>query len=104
MNIRNQTAAKADGMLPPPGKSLLVLGNMSQSAIQVTIAGKSYTVKPSDGSDPKDAPKVVVDHGTTKIQFRSSDGKNSNLEARTETGSTWGVIFDDSFQDTMRLF
>ncbi|MFO0940720.1 MAG: hypothetical protein U0930_08125 [Pirellulales bacterium] len=105
MNTRNQAAAKADGMLPPEGKSLLVLGNMSDANIQVTIAGKAYTVKPSTpGSDPKDAPHVIVAPGKTKIEIKEGNGKTATMEANTDAGTTWGVLYDTSFQDVMRLF
>lgn len=105
INTRNQAAAKADGMLPPDGKALLVLGNMSDANIQVTIAGKAYTVKPSTpGSDPKDAPHVVVAPGKTKIEIKDGSGKTSTMEATADAGTTWGVLYDTSFQDVMRLF
>lgn len=104
MDIRDQGAAKADGMLPPDGKALLVLGNMSEGTIQVSIAGKSYTVKPSNGSNPKDAPQVPVNPGKTKIEIKDASGKTTTMEATAEAGTTWGVLFDTSFQDVMQLF
>lgn len=105
MQTRNLAAAKADAMLPPKGKALLVLGNMSQAVVEMTIAGKAYKVEPSDGRDPKDATKVVVEPGAVKIRIvAEKGGKPYDMEVKATADSTWGVLFDTSFQDVLQLF
>jgi hypothetical protein len=105
IQTRDLAAAKADAMLPPKGKTLLVLGNMSQAVVEMTIAGKTYKVEPSDGRDPKDATKVVVEPGAVKIRIvAEKGGKPYDMEVRATADSTWGVLFDTSFQDVLRLF
>lgn len=105
MQTRDLAAAKADAMLPPPGKALLVLGNMTDAAVEMSIGGKTYSVKPSDGGNPKDATKVVVEPGAVKVRVvAEKGGKKFDIEVEATADSTWGVLFDTSFQDTMRLF
>jgi hypothetical protein len=105
IQTRDLAAAKADAMLPPKGKALLVLGNMSQVVVEMTIAGKAYKVEPSDGRDPKDATKVVVEPGAVKIRIvAEKGGKPYDMEVKATADSTWGVLFDTSFQDVLRLF
>ena len=105
MQIRNAAAAKEDGMLPPAGKAMLVLGNLTDAMVQMTIDGKSYEVAPSDRRDPKDATKVIVEPGSHSIQVTVEKGsKKIDMEADAAANSTWGVLFDTSFQDVLRLF
>ena len=105
IQTRDLAAAKADAMLPPPGKALLVLGNMTDAAVEMSIGGKTYSVKPSDGGNPKDATKVVVEPGAVKVRVvAEKGGKKFDMEVDATADSTWGVLFDTTFQDTMRLF
>ncbi len=105
MQTRDKGTAKTDGMLPPDGKGMLVLGNMSDATVQMSIGGKSYRVAPSMGNDPKNATKVVVEPGTVKVQVTVEKGNQKfNLEGNVVPNSTWGVLFDTSFQDILRLY
>lgn len=105
LQTRDLASAKADAMLPPKGKVLLALGNMSKMPVEMTIAGKTYKVEPSDGSDPKDATKVVVEPGNVKIRVvAEKGGKPYEMEVDASGDATYGVLFDTSFQDVLRLF
>lgn len=105
LQTRDLATAKADAMLPPKGKVLLALGNMSKAPVEMTIGGKTYKVEPSDGSDPKDATKVVVEPGNVKIRVvAEKGGKPYDMEVDASGDSTYGVLFDTSFQDVLRLF
>ncbi len=105
ISLRNSAAAKADAMIPPAGKAMLLLGNMSEADIQMTIGGKTHSVKPSMGSDPKDATRVIVEPGKVKIEVKSTgSAKTTTMNADVVAGSTWGVIFDTDFQDVLRMY
>ena len=105
IHARNFAAAKADAMLPPAGKAMLVLGNLSDAKVQMTIAGKGYEVSPSEGQNPKDATKVIVEPGSVKIQVTvENSSKKFDMTVDPSANSTWGVLFDTSFQDVLRLF
>ena len=104
LHVRDIGAAKTDGMLPPPGKAMLVLGNMSELVVKMTIGGKEYIAPPSDNRDPKGATKVVVDPGMIKVRVSDEKGgKTYDLEADVTANTTWGVLFDTSFQDVLQL-
>lgn len=105
LQTRDLAAAKADAMLPPKGKTLLALGNMSQVDVEMIIGGKTYKVEPSEGRDPKDATKVVVEPGNVKIRVVvEKGGKPIDMEVNASGDATYGVLFDTSFQDVLRLF
>ena len=105
ISLRNSAAAKADAMIPPTGKAMLLLGNMSEADIQMTIGGKTHSVKPSMGSDPKDATRVIVEPGKVKIEVKSTgSAKTTTMNADVVAGSTWGVIFATDFQDVLRMY
>ncbi len=105
ISLRNSAAAKADAMIPPAGKAMLLLGNMSEADIQMTIGGKTHSVKPSMGSDPKDATRVIVEPGKVKIEVKSTgSAKTTTMNAEVIAGSTWGVIYDTDFQDVLRMY
>jgi hypothetical protein len=105
LRTRDLAAAKSDAMLPPQGKTLLALANMSQMDVEMTIDGKAYTVEPSEGRDPKDATKVVVEPGNIKIRVTAEkNGKPIDMEVNAIADATYGVLFDASFQDVLRLF
>lgn len=105
ISLRNSAAAKADAMIPPAGKALLLLGNMSEVDIQMTIGGKTHRVKPSMGNDPKDATRVIVEPGKVKIEVKSTgSAKTTAMNADVVAGSTWGVIYDTDFQDVLRMY
>lgn len=106
LTVRNGVAAKADNMIPAAGKGMAMLGNLSDETIEVTVAGKVYTLNPGAGSaGPKDATRVMVDPGTCKIQFKSKKtGKVVTKSAEIPAGTTWGVLYDTGFQDVMRFF
>jgi hypothetical protein len=106
MVIRNGVAAQADGMIPAAGKGMLVMGNLSEEAIEVTVAGKTVAVAPGLGaSNPKDAPRLTIEPGPCKIQFKSKvTGKSITKDATIPAGTTWGALYDSSFQELMRLF
>ncbi len=105
LQIRDLMAAKVDEMLPPAGKAMLVLGNMSDSKVQMTIAGNIYQVSPSEGQKPKDATKVIVEPGSVNIQVTIGTGSQKfDMKVDATADSTWGVMFDKNFQDVLRLF
>lgn len=105
MQVRDVAAARADMMVPPSGKAMLVLGNMSDSNVVMSIGGKSYRVAPSKPSDPTSATRVVVEPGAIKVQVKVESGnKTFDMDANVTANSTWGVLFDLDFRDVLRLF
>ena len=105
MQVRNAGAAKEEGMLPPVGKAMLVLGNLTDAKVQMTIDGKAYQVAPSDRRDPKDATKVIVEPGSHSVQVTVEKGSQKiDMKVDAVANSTWGVLFDTSFHDVLRLF
>ncbi|MEQ1827139.1 MAG: hypothetical protein ABL921_14385 [Pirellula sp.] len=104
--VRDGVAAKADGMIPPAGKGMALLGNLSDDTIEVSVAGKIYTLNPGSGAtNPKDAMRITLEPGTCKIQFKSKkSGKSVTTDANIAAGTTWGVLYDSDFQDVMRFF
>jgi hypothetical protein len=104
--VRNGVAAKADGMIPATGKGLIVLGNMSDETVDVTIEGKTISLNPGAGAaSPKDAMKVPCEPGTCKIEFKSKkSGKSVRKTTEVAPGTSWGALYDTDFQNVIRLF
>lgn len=93
--VRDAKAAKAEGMLPPSGKVLLVFGNAGEADVEITVAGKKHSLKAGQGAqNPKDALRVEVASGKHKVEWRlKSGGQTATEEIDVEKDSTWGLIY-----------
>lgn len=106
LSVRNDSAARADNMIPAAGKALAVLGNMSNDPIEVTIGTNKHQLKAGQGaSDPKDSLRVTLNPGSYQVQWRNTkSGKTSSGTLAVGAGTTWGVLYDIDFQDFMRVY
>lgn len=93
LNSSNDGKAKADGVLPEPGKGRIVLGNASTEAVVIAIGKKEYSLKAGQGeADPKDALNYSVAPGkyTLTIKFPGKPPQKETLEI--SAGTTWGLF------------
>ncbi len=106
LSVRDDAAARADNVIPAAGKCLGLLGNMSTDAIEVTIGSTKYALKPEQGAgDPKTALRVAMSPGTYPVTWRNTKtGKSASTSLAITAGTTWGVIYDNDFQDVMRIY
>ena len=90
---RDAQAAKAAGLLPPPGKARLVVGNDSDTAVTVTINKSDYNVAAGAGAkDPKTGLNWELAPGKYTIEVKPQGGKVQAEELTISADEIWGVI------------
>ena len=95
--LRDEAAAKQDGMLPVAGKGKLILGNASDHDVVITIGKTDYPVKAGVGAeDPTKAIKYDVPPGKYSITIKVPGESPQQESLQIETGTTWGVIVTPS--------
>jgi hypothetical protein len=89
---RYSAKAKAAGILPPPKKSRIMLGNASEKPATIVINGKEYKVAAGVGAkDPKTAISLDVEPGKYQVSLKPR-GSDEPSELVMNQGETWGVI------------
>ena len=105
LTFKNNAAAKADKMIATQGKGLVLLGNLSQEVLEVSLAGKKFVLNAEQGAkDPKDSMRVELAPGSYKVEWKSKGGKSWTETLELAENTTWGAIYDDGFQAVMRLY
>jgi hypothetical protein len=92
LSSRDAQAAKAAGMLPPPGKGRLLIGNASDEAVTITVNKKDYSVAAGAGAqDPQTGINWEVAPGKYTVEVKLG-GKVQTEVLTVGADETWGVI------------
>ena len=96
-NLRDADAAKADGMLPLPGKAKLILANASDKDVVITIGKNDYQVKAGVGADdPTKAINYDVAAGKYSLTIKVPRESPQKESLVIEVGTSWGLIITPS--------
>lgn len=92
LTLLREAKARADGILPPPGRAMLVFGNIEEAAVTFRIGQQTLKVGAGVGSQDPNGPKLVVAPGrhTVTIQFGRQSPKSETVEV--EAGRAWGLL------------
>jgi len=105
LTVQNNAAAKADKMAATPGKGLVLMGNLSQEVVEVSLAGKKFVLNAEQGAkDPKDSTRVELAPGSYKVEWKSKSGKTATELIELTENTTWGALYDSGFQTVLRLY
>jgi hypothetical protein len=94
LNLRKDGEAKAAGVVPPPGKARVYLGNMTERPVVFVLDRKKYNVKKESTSDNsmKDAPFADLPPGKHAFTLTLSAQKPVNDTFEIGPDETWGLI------------
>ncbi len=103
--VQNRAAAKADKVIASAGKGLVMMGNLSEESVEVSVAGKKFVLKPGEGAkDPKDSMRVELAPGSYTVEWKSKSGKSATESLELTENTTWGVLYDADLQMVMRIY
>jgi len=91
--LLDDAKAKADGMLPEPGKGRIVLVNGHTQEVVIMIGKQRYPLKAGQGTrNPSSALNYTVAPGKYELQIVPT-GQTAKAESlEIAAGTTWGVI------------
>jgi hypothetical protein len=90
---RDIALARREGILPEPGKGRLVLGNANNVAVNFSVNGANYSLKPGQGAkDYKQALNYSVAPGTYTVILKTPGQRPKTEKIKLTEGSAWGVI------------
>ena len=91
--LLDDAKAKADGMLPEPGKGRIVLVNGHAQDVVIMIGKQRYPLKAGQGTtNPKSALNYTVAPGKYDLQVIASGQAPKAESLEIPAGTTWGVI------------
>ena len=91
--LLDDAKAKADGMLPEPGKGRIVLVNGHTQDVVIMIGKQRYPLKAGQGTtNPKSALNYTVAPGKYDLQIIASGQAPKAESLEIPAGTTWGVI------------
>lgn len=94
VSVRSEGEAKAAGIVPPPGKARVYLGNMTDGPVVFILDQKKYDVKKQSTNDKsmKDAPFADLPPGKHSFTLTLSGQKPAKDTFEIGPDETWGLI------------
>jgi hypothetical protein len=94
ITTKNPTAAQEAGVLPPAGKARLILGNINEETVTVTLDGKAYQVEPEAGMGDTLEGLTMVDlaPGTYTVEVEIPGAGEFSEEVELKADEAWGVM------------
>jgi hypothetical protein len=89
----NKELADQHGIVPKPGRALLMLGNAHEKGVVITVGQKDYRVDAGTGAnDPRQTLKVDLAPGKHALSIKIPGLDEQTEELEIEAGTAWGVI------------
>lgn len=102
--VRHPEAAAKAGILPATGKVRLLLGNMGDTDVSVTIAGKTIKVGAGVGSPKKpDGPTLDVAPGAHRIVIKAAGSPAQETKLTVAANDSWGIMVGPGGRDIVPL-
>jgi len=79
-------------VLPKPGQSKLLFGNMMPAAAVVTINNKTVKVGAGVGAKAPDGPTLDLPPGKYKFSFKAGNAPAQSDEIEIAADETWGIL------------
>lgn len=93
LDVRYPQRVQSAGLMPPPNKGCLVLGNASDAATTLSINGQSYKLPAGHGAeDPKQGTLLHLLPGKYTLKCTLPGQQESVEEIVVQVGQTWGAI------------
>ena len=94
LSVRKDGEAKAAGIVPPPGKARVYLGNMTDGPVVFVLDRKKYSVKKESTNDKsmKEAPFADLPPGKHAFTLTVSGQKPIKDTFEIGPDETWGLI------------
>ncbi|QUS37436.1 hypothetical protein RPMA_00025 [Tardiphaga alba] len=101
---RHPDAATKAGILPAKGKVRLLLGNMGDAEVAVTINGKTIKVGAGVGG-PKNpsGPTMEVAPGVHRITLKPASGGTHDAKITVAANDSWGVMVGPDGRDILPI-
>jgi hypothetical protein len=96
--------AEARGLMPKPGKAMLVMSNAMEEPVSVTLAGKTYKLVPLAGTTGPDGPLVEVAPGTQKTSLKIGKRPGIDETFDVKAGEIWGLMFGEGGTLPLQLY
>jgi hypothetical protein len=90
--VKNPDAADKAGVLPKPGQSLVLLGNINSAMETVMFDNKAYKVAPGAGTKGPDGPRIDLAPGKHKYSVKRPGRPAQTEELEIGEGDTWGLM------------
>lgn len=93
--VRNQKKAQASGLMPRAGQVRILIGNVLEKDVQISLAGKTIKVSAGKGAQAPDGPTLEVKPGSYVVSVKAP-----GLNAPSETISVgsdeiWGLMIGE---------
>jgi hypothetical protein len=102
--IRNEKAARDAGLMPPAGQTKFLVGNMSEKAATITLAGKTYRLRIGEGTQGPDGPKVDLAPGPYKVTVKVGSGAARDEDIVVGPDEIWGLLIGPRGLLPMQLY
>ena len=96
--------AEARGLMPKPGKAMLVMSNAMEEPVSVTLAGKTYKLDPLAGTTEPNGPLVEVAPGTHKTSLKIGKKPGIDETIDVKAGEIWGLMFGEGGTLPLQLY
>lgn len=90
--VKNPDAAAKAGVLPKPGRALVLLGNINGAAQTVMFDNKAYKVEPGAGTKAPNGPRIDLSPGKHKYSVAVPGRPTQAEELDIGEGDTWGLM------------
>lgn len=102
--LRLPKEAEARGLMPRPGKAMLVMSNAMEEPVSVTLAGKTYKLGSLAGTSGPDGPLVEVAPGTHKTSLKIGEKPGIDETINVKAGEIWGLMFGEGGTLPLQLY
>jgi len=90
--IRQTEAAKKSGLMPKPGQTKILFGNILETPATIVIAGKTIKIPGGAGSKGADGPTLEVAPGKLAYSLKGSKAPMANDAVDVGADQIWGLM------------
>ncbi len=92
LNVKDPDAAKKAGILPSPGQSKILFGNILPTEAAITFNNQTIKVAAAAGTKAPDGPTLDLAPGKYKYSIKSPGKSVQNDEVEIGADETWGLM------------
>jgi hypothetical protein len=90
--VKNPAEAAKAGVVPKPGRALVMLGNINGAAATITFNGKPLQVAAGAGTKGPDGPMLDLPPGKYKYSIRLPGKPAQSDEVEVGADESWGLM------------
>lgn len=92
LSIRQTEAAKKSGLMPKPGQTKILFGNILETPATLVIAGKTIKIPGGAGSKAPDGPTLELAPGKHAYSLKGSKAPMANDTVEVAADEIWGLM------------